>query len=806
MYEQHFGFQGMPFSASPADWKFFQSESTSAVIPNVLHSLQSNSGVAVVTGPEGVGKTVLLHRVQAELARQGQAIILPATSLRSADDLYICIRRSLKTLDGQTVSGGSGRWEVVERLQGSVEFWGPIGLLVDDAQLLTPELFGELQFLLEQRSSSQTLCRLLLAGTHGLEETLAQPALSGFAQRIRTFGFLQPLRLAESVEYLRSRLSHVGGDIADCFAGDAVEAIVEAADGSPRCLDVLADESLLVAFHNGQRCTTRESVETALAGLQHLPHAWNISVSHHEEASLDDTATSQAGWQSSSDGVIEIGAAPDNSVVEIGESMAPAEMPEVIPSVEISETEISEAPSEETESLDDLPSLDDLARDSWLDEIPVQEESSVTESASADAEGAADVSADDRSFEAGYLLAAMESVGEPAVEIDEELDHRLLQAAGAADESAESTLMQETVRLEELLTSMDIWRPAGAWSPVPVQCDEVIRGWKIEHESARPPADIAEAVETLPELTVAEYTTAIPAAQEPVPVWPPETSMLGPGNSIPVTVTGTPPDSSLDDQPSSESAPHDVEPAVMDAPQHAPTVAPSGRTHERWDDGQLLHDLQPPTVPSMADEQAEDEPAPAVQLRIAEQFHAESDQSTDKAQDSQPEDRPPQQNRMFTLPVALDEVTGECAPLARTVRELSEELESFRDSNGNGSSPIGQSAESDDTPAGTEVTGELSVEEDVDEAATDGLELKRPLLLREARRMMSAAAPAQRLRQAAGAENSVFSEEPRPALTVTGWQDDPEPETPSPGVPQAPQEELKPNGFRNLFTRLRGQR
>jgi len=242
MYEQHFGLTSLPFCTNPADWQFFESESTAEILPQVQHALSTAPGVAVVTGPDGVGKTILLHQLQALLSRKGQALVIAGTALQSTEDLYVGIRRGLRTLDGSPVPGGSSRWEVVEHLQKAVEFWGPVGLLIDDAHLLTPLVFTELQFLLEQRTESQALCRLLLAGSLALEETLATPALNGFSQRIRSFSFLTPLRMAEAVEYLRSRVAHAGGELSSCFETNAVETIVTAAEGSPRCLNLLADE------------------------------------------------------------------------------------------------------------------------------------------------------------------------------------------------------------------------------------------------------------------------------------------------------------------------------------------------------------------------------------------------------------------------------------------------------------------------------------------------------------------------------------------------------------------------------------
>ena len=70
--------------------------------------------------------------------------------------------------------------------------------------------------------------------------------MTDFAQRIRTHVFLQPLRSDESVKYLDLQIANSGGALGKIFEMKAVERIAAAADGSPRCLSLLADECLVV--------------------------------------------------------------------------------------------------------------------------------------------------------------------------------------------------------------------------------------------------------------------------------------------------------------------------------------------------------------------------------------------------------------------------------------------------------------------------------------------------------------------------------------------------------------------------------
>lgn len=797
MYEQHFGLTGLPFCLNPAEWQFFESVSSAEVIPQIQHALSTASGVAIVTGPEGVGKTVLLHQLQALLARQGQAIVLPGTSLGTVDDLYVGIRRSLRTLDGSQVPGGCNRWEIVEHLRNSSEFWGPVAFLIDDAHLLTPGVFTELQFLLEQRSGPQTLCRLLLAGSLSLEETLAEPAMHGFAQRIRAFSFLTPLRLAESVEYLRSRMTHAGGELAKCFASDAVELIVEAADGSPRCLNLLADESMMLTYQQDEDQVTRATVVTALDHLKHLPHAWNVSVAPETDSSLNDSVERTNTWESSSDGVIEIGApssTPNTQhhfVADESESVVESGAP------------ITDLP-EEVEADDDFPTLEELQQESVGSE-------DVDETADPLSFDDADADFTGKTFEDGFRLAELKSVGTPTVEIDEDLDRRLLEAATnvATPPAKDNNDADEFAcdALDGILPAYRRWIPAGTWVSQAMLQDELIRNWMPAERSSRP--DESEVAEFPDSGGIDVYEVNIPAAEEPSPVWPPLTRDLGPGNPIPVSELDacTPPqETALDEAIGCDEI------AASTPPTELPlelSRAEYDNDRRRWSDGQLLSSTAPhdnDDEHASADEDnepSEDE----VWLKIAEledqsDDSEASDESTPKSDSKQ----------LFTLPIALDDVTGECAPLADSVREIQRDLEDFQGADRGASlqtpipGPLPRSPQSDSHRP--PVTGTI-VQSSSTAASDTETQLNPPQWISRTRQVVSVGNPAAQLRPAAGAESYQLTDDAPstgPALSIPDWtapaQEDALADETSQETPAADESP----GFRNLFTRLRRNR
>ncbi|MCA9085671.1 MAG: AAA family ATPase [Planctomycetaceae bacterium] len=418
MYQQRFGLHRKPFQNSLTENDFFETAAHREIFAAVLHALKSDLGVAVLTGPAGSGKTTVLEQLRRRLSVEGQAVLLRGGAVRTASEFLSAMQRwaaktgSPNTVSRQSAGDGDSRWAVTERLRQLSDFWGPVAILLDDAHLIQPDVFLELRGLLEEENDGQRIMRLLIAGPLSLEETLAQPAMTDFVGRIRTHVFLQPLRSNESVDYLKHQLAAVGGSLADLFDSSAVEHLVAAADGVPRCINLLGDECLLVCDELNRTKVSRDIVNVALQRLQHLPYAWNASPDlhdSHDESSADfsddasvvlepDSASESErknAYASMEDGVIEIGSpsrdelkgsAPFNStggetrsVFEIGadvemksDGVAAAESGEHSAEIEaIAESEVmAELENQNTvEAEDSLRSLELSERERVLQEL-----------------------------------------------------------------------------------------------------------------------------------------------------------------------------------------------------------------------------------------------------------------------------------------------------------------------------------------------------------------------------------------------------------------------------------------------------
>ena len=314
MYQKRFELHRRPFQSVQRDGDHFLSESYSDLRANVKDVLKSDSGVVVLTGPSGVGKTVALEALRQELEQDNKTLLIRGGTVRSQDDFLYVLHRFLLKSDAEEASSvginAVRRCDVLERLERLAEFWGPLTILLDDVHLVQSDVFAELRMLLEENAAGQRLGRLMIAGPLSLEEILAQTDMIDFARRIRAHVFLEPLRTAESVAYVKHHFENAGGNFSRVFSPKSVEQIVVAAGGVPRCLNLLADETLIICEETDQSSVTPEIVNTALGRLQHLAVAWNALASDSEkteDSSSTESVVEIGGPIEVSEGVIEIG-------------------------------------------------------------------------------------------------------------------------------------------------------------------------------------------------------------------------------------------------------------------------------------------------------------------------------------------------------------------------------------------------------------------------------------------------------------------------------------------------------------------
>ncbi|MCA9063363.1 MAG: AAA family ATPase, partial [Planctomycetaceae bacterium] len=335
MYLSHFGFHHPPFAAAEGVQSVFLSQSATAILPQLLHTLRSDQGTAVLTAPAGVGKTSLLYHLQSLLQSESRVIVCSAAGLETPAELLMTLYGAAGLCAGSSEGKSApetekiNRWQVLNRLRASRDFWGPVVLLVDDAHLLTVQVLNEIRAFTEERMDGHGIVRALIAGPLSLEEELTRPQFADFSRRIRCHVFLQPLTSRESVEFVAGRLKDAGRPLKEVMTTSAVERLIGAADGIPRCLCLLADESFVLAAERSLPIVDESCVADALRRLIHLPYPWSASTvaSDDDEHSVSNSTPPPAAASPShvvTDNVIEFGGPRSDTTNRSGTLPMPA--------------------------------------------------------------------------------------------------------------------------------------------------------------------------------------------------------------------------------------------------------------------------------------------------------------------------------------------------------------------------------------------------------------------------------------------------------------------------------------------------
>lgn len=277
MYETFFGLAKRPFTAMPDPACFVPVEGIYQAYSSLAQCAADGRGIGVLAAPAGLGKTLVCQRLARELEDRFTVVYLPTGNFLTRRSLLQAI---LFELGHSYVRMGDQELRlaltsVIRRLRPGR---GTIALIVDEAHLLAPRMLEELRTLTNFADAGESLLRLVVSGHLSLEETLSQPSLDAFNQRIGIQTTLPPFTRDESAEYVSRRLALAGANVTDVLTGDALATICEASDGSPRCLNQLCDHSLLLGYLNSQKPVLHQTVREALDDLKQLPLAWSEPV------------------------------------------------------------------------------------------------------------------------------------------------------------------------------------------------------------------------------------------------------------------------------------------------------------------------------------------------------------------------------------------------------------------------------------------------------------------------------------------------------------------------------------------------
>jgi general secretion pathway protein A len=267
MYEDYFGFTGLPFSITPDRHFFYDNTLYREAFATLRYGIEARKGFIVMTGEIGTGKTTLvkvfLH--SAEPTIHTALIFNPKLS-------FIDLLRAILNDLGVAHSPEEDRFTLLGKLNDYlIEQFKKrhvVALLVDEAQNLDIELLEELRLLSNLETNKDKLLQIVLIGQPELEQKLAQPELSQLKQRVALRCRLGPLQDHEIDPYIHFRLKRVGYEGKPLFDAKAIEKITRYSKAVPRLINVICDNALLIAYAASKKKVSADMIEEVARDLQ----------------------------------------------------------------------------------------------------------------------------------------------------------------------------------------------------------------------------------------------------------------------------------------------------------------------------------------------------------------------------------------------------------------------------------------------------------------------------------------------------------------------------------------------------------
>jgi type II secretory pathway predicted ATPase ExeA len=249
---KYFGLREDPFRVSPDPRYLFLTPNTQKALVSLAYGVQSRSGILLMTGEVGTGKTTLLQKLLDWLHDNRAATAFLFNTRLTADEFLHCMIADFgigcPSRSKSDIVIRLNHW-LLERLrQGELTV-----LIVDEAQNLSTEVLEEIRMLANLETATEKLLQIVLSGQPELDEKLRRPELRQLRQRITVCCHTLPLTPQETEGYIARRLSLAGAHGDPIFSPEAIQCVHDYARGIPRVINVLCQHALINALADQER-------------------------------------------------------------------------------------------------------------------------------------------------------------------------------------------------------------------------------------------------------------------------------------------------------------------------------------------------------------------------------------------------------------------------------------------------------------------------------------------------------------------------------------------------------------------------
>lgn len=254
MYLEHFGLKEKPFSITPDPDFLYFSRQHKAALAMLEYGIFEQSGITVITGEVGAGKTTLIRHLLRRIPNDEMSVGLISNVHESLGNLLQWVAVAL---DLPAHTENQSNLKIFSDLQAHLVYEYSQGrrviLFIDEAQNMDETSLEELRMLTNINADKDQLLQIVLVGQPQLLHKLKQDSMVQTAQRITAEYHLEALGLPETQEYIINRMKIAGAQCRQVFTHQSMAVIYYFSTGIPRLINTLCDHALTLAYADGRQ-------------------------------------------------------------------------------------------------------------------------------------------------------------------------------------------------------------------------------------------------------------------------------------------------------------------------------------------------------------------------------------------------------------------------------------------------------------------------------------------------------------------------------------------------------------------------
>lgn len=244
MYYRHFGLSGAPFQFTPSPQLLYASHfHTKGLAALELALSHGSAEITLLVGARGSGKTTIASAMRTRERRRSRVIYL-------ANPKVGCLAMMREMLSQLGIAEHGSHQAMVEtfcRYLASFQANERILILIDEAHYLDDAFCDQIEMFLSTKGDGFERLSLALVGQPELLDRIASARHQGLQELTASLVVLEPLPKDEAIRYVEYRLAAYDGSVSAVFAPGALEYLLERAFGSPRQINVLCHNAMLMA-------------------------------------------------------------------------------------------------------------------------------------------------------------------------------------------------------------------------------------------------------------------------------------------------------------------------------------------------------------------------------------------------------------------------------------------------------------------------------------------------------------------------------------------------------------------------------